>query len=82
MVGVILNLAVWFALHTIFREVRPLQLYLLSFDMPVLASVNLYALGLVVAALAAVFWLRIGMITLLGVWSLAGIALHFAGLVG
>jgi chromate transporter len=81
-VGVILNLAVWFALHTIFREVHPLQLYLLSFDMPVLASVNLYALGLVVAALVAMFWLRVGMITLLGVWSLAGIALHFAGLVG
>ena len=34
-VGVVLNLAIWFALHTVFREVRPVHGYGMSFDMPV-----------------------------------------------
>ena len=33
-VGVVLNLAIWFALHTVFREVRPVHGYGMSFDMP------------------------------------------------
>jgi len=40
-VGVILNLAVWFALHTWFREGRPVHLPGLSFDVPVPASLDL-----------------------------------------
>jgi len=43
-VGVVLNLAVWFAIHTIFREVVPVRSFLLSFDVPQLASVDLWAL--------------------------------------
>ena len=46
-VGVILNLAIWFALHTVFREVRPVRGYGFSFDVPVLASVDPWALALV-----------------------------------
>src|SRR5205814_8833750 len=42
-VGVILNLAVWFALHTIFRETAPLRWHAVGFDLPVLTSVD--ALG-------------------------------------
>src|SRR5258706_8477941 len=43
-VGVILNLAIWFALHTIFRESTPTALLggAIAFDTPVLASVNLW----------------------------------------
>ena len=37
-VGVILNLAIWFALHTWFREVRHLRGSGFSFDVPVLPS--------------------------------------------
>src|SRR5262249_56656559 len=37
-VGVVLNLAVWFALHTVFREVTPVSGYGFAFDMPVLPS--------------------------------------------
>ncbi len=37
-VGVILNLAIWFALHTIFAELRPLRFGPLHFDAPVLAQ--------------------------------------------
>src|SRR6202051_1782064 len=42
--GVVLTLAIWFALHTVFRDVTPVHAYGLSFDMPMLASVNLWAL--------------------------------------
>src|SRR6266581_4649307 len=33
-VGVVLNLAIWFAVHTIFHEVMPVRLFPLSFDAP------------------------------------------------
>src|SRR5215468_6967693 len=39
-VGVVLNLAVWFALHTVFRQVTPVHGYGLAFDVPVLGSVD------------------------------------------
>jgi chromate transporter len=79
-VGVVLNLAIWFALHTLFREVKPVQGYGVSFDMPVLTSVDLWALALSVAAMIAIFRFKAGMITTLLACSAAGIVLHFAGL--
>src|SRR5204862_2263087 len=39
-VGVVLNLAIWFAIHTIFREVDPVRVFPLSFDAPRLSSVD------------------------------------------
>ena len=39
-VGVILNLSIWFALHTLFRQTSPVRSFGLSFDMPVLSSVD------------------------------------------
>jgi len=80
-VGVVLNLAIWFALHTMFREVSPVQGYGLGFDMPVLASVDLWALALSVAAIVAIFRFKVGMITTLLACSAVGIILHLAGLV-
>jgi chromate transporter len=80
-VGVVLNLAIWFALHTIFRQVRPVQGYGISFDMPVLTSVDLWALALSVAAMIAIFRFKVGMIPTLLACSAAGIALHLAGLI-
>src|SRR5260221_2371987 len=56
-VGVILNLAIWFALHTWFREAVPVGGWGFGFDMPVLASLNPWALGLSVAAVGAIFCL-------------------------
>ncbi len=54
-VGVILNLAVWFALHTWFRETNPVRTLGLSFDAPVLASLNPWALALSAATMIAIF---------------------------
>ena len=39
-VGVILNLAIWFAIHTVFRQTVHVQAFPLSFDAPVLTSVE------------------------------------------
>jgi chromate transporter len=78
-VGVVLNLAIWFALHTIFREVRPVHGYGLSFDMPVLTSVDPWALALAVAAAIAIFRFKIGMIPTLAACCCAGVVLHLVG---
>jgi len=80
-VGVVLNLAIWFALHTIFREVRPVHGFGFAFDAPVLASVEPWALALSITAIVAIFWFKVGMITTLLVCSAVGIGLHLAGLV-
>lgn len=52
-VGVILNLAIWFAIHTIFARVRPVAWGPVQFDAPVFQSVNVWALLLSVAAVIA-----------------------------
>jgi chromate transporter len=80
-VGVVLNLAIWFALHTIFREVRPVQRYGFSFDLPVLTSVDFWALVLSVAAMIAIFRFKVGMIPTLLACSAAGVVLHLVGLI-
>jgi chromate transporter len=78
-VGVVLNLAIWFALHTVFRQVTAVKGYGLSFDMPVLTSVDPWALALSVAAIVAIFRFKVGMITTLLACSAVGIILHLAG---
>src|SRR5258708_9251810 len=65
-VGVILNLSIWFALHTLFRETTPVRSFGLSFDMPVLSSIDFPALVLAVAAATAVFRFNVGMLWVLG----------------
>ena len=45
-VGVVLNLAIWFAIHTVFRETMPVRAFPLSFDAPKLTSVDPWALVL------------------------------------
>jgi chromate transporter len=81
-VGVVLNLAVWFALHTLFRRTAVLVLGPIRFDAPVLASVDPWATLLAAGAIVVVFVLRANVIvTLLGA-SAAGVVLHLLGLVG
>jgi chromate transporter len=80
-VGVILNLAIWFALHTIFRETIHVRDFGLAFDMPVLASVNPWAFVLSLAAMVAIFRFKTGTIRTLAACSTARIVLHLAGFV-
>ena len=64
-VGVILNLAIWFAIHLIFREVTPVRSFGLSFDAPMLTSADPWALALSAAAMLAIFRIKAGMLTTL-----------------
>ena len=80
-VGVILNLAIWFALHTIFREAFPVRGFGVSFDAPIPASVNPWALALSMAAIVAIFRFKSGTIQTLMACSAAGGVLYLAGLV-
>ncbi len=78
-VGVILNLAVWFAIHSVFRDAVPVRGYGLAFDAPVLASADLWALALSAAAILAIFHLKVGMFWTLAACSLVGMGLYFGG---
>jgi chromate transporter len=78
-VGVILNLALWFAIHTIFHEVRTVRGYGFDFVAPVLTSVDPWALALSIAAAVAIFRFKVGMMATLAACSLAGILLYLAG---
>jgi chromate transporter len=73
-VGVVLNLAVWFALHTLFREVRAVGAGPLSFDLPVAGSIDLAACVLAAAALVAMFRFRLGAPVVLAGSAAAGMA--------
>ncbi|WP_246688279.1 chromate efflux transporter [Methylobacterium sp. WL120] len=81
-VGVILNLAVWFALHTLFARLEPVAFGPIRLDLPVLASLDPWALLLALGALVAVFRFKAGVIPTLAACSAAGILLHLAGLAG
>jgi chromate transporter len=78
-VGVVLNLAIWFAIHTVFRETWPVRSLGLSFDAPVLASVDPWALLLSAAAVIAMFRFKVGMIPTLAACSAVGIVLYLVG---
>ncbi|WP_230530156.1 chromate efflux transporter [Microvirga roseola] len=81
-VGVILNLAIWFGIHTIFEETLGVAWGPFGFDAPVWASVDPWALLLSAAALVAMFRFRIGMLLTLAGTSAAGIALYAIGAIG
>jgi chromate transporter len=78
-VGVVLNLAVWFAVHAVFRETVPVHGFGLSFDAPKITSVDPWALALSIAAAIAIFRFKVGMITTLGACCAAGMILFFLG---
>jgi chromate transporter len=77
--GVVLNLAIWFAIHTIFRETVPVRSFLFDFDAPRLASVDPWALLLTVGAAIAIFRFKVGMIPTLAACCAGGIVLYMVG---
>ncbi|MHC2017726.1 chromate efflux transporter [Methylobacterium sp. CM6247] len=78
-VGVILNLAVWFALHTVFANVQAFAAGPIRFNLPVLASVDPWALLLAAAALIAVFRFNTSVLLTLTACATAGIVLRLSG---
>lgn len=77
-VGVILNLAVWFFLRTIFGEVNTLHFGAISLSLPVLASLHWPTFLLAAAAILAMFRFKVGMMTTLAACSAIGVATFVA----
>ena len=78
-VGVILNLAIWFALHVLFAEVYEVRAPGLTLDVPEPASLRLASLLLTAGALVAVFRLNVGMIATLAACAGLGVAYYLLG---
>ncbi|WP_341989291.1 chromate efflux transporter [Azorhizobium sp. AG788] len=76
-VGVILNLALWFALHVVFRQVASLEVLGLSPDVPVLSSLDWRAAVLALAALVAMLRFKAGMLPTLAACAVAGVAVSY-----
>ena len=73
-VGVIANLALWFALHVLFREVGRVTLGPLSVSLPRLASLDVSAVGVAALAGLVLFGARRGVPVTLAVAAVAGLA--------
>lgn len=71
-VGVVMNLALWFALHVIFGKVQSIGL---GTEVPVLSSIDWRAALLSAAAMIAMLKLKIGMLPTLAGSALAGLVL-------
>jgi chromate transporter len=73
-VGVILNLAIWFGVHFIFAEVQPWQRGVVTLDLPSVGSFDPVAFALSAAALFALFRWKLPVPWLLAGCALAGVA--------
>jgi chromate transporter len=71
-VGVILNLAVWFALHAMFAEMRDVALGPLQLMLPVVTSLDPWAALLAAGAMVAMLRFHIGMLTTLAGCAVVG----------
>ncbi|KQS67736.1 chromate transporter [Rhizobium sp. Leaf371] len=72
-VGVILNLAVWFALHVLFARVQPVRLGPLVLSVPDLASFDPWAALLALLAAGLLFVARLGVVATLSVCAAGGL---------
>ncbi|QPB21381.1 chromate efflux transporter [Rhizobium sp. 007] len=73
-VGVILNLAIWFGVHVLFADVRTASWGQVSIDVPVPASLIWPSLVLTVLAALAIFHLKLSVITTLAICAAIGVA--------
>jgi len=76
-VGVILNLTIWLALHTLFGQLTVSHAFGATVTMPVLETVNWPALAIALGAMVAIFRFRAGVLTVLAASCLAGIVFYF-----
>jgi chromate transporter len=79
-VGVIANLGVYFAVHTLFAETRPVGGWLLSLELPDPTSLRPVALGIALVAALLIFRLKWSVLRTLGVCALLGLAAGLSGL--
>lgn len=77
-VGVILNLAIWFGLHLLFPQTQALTAGPFRWDIPVWSSLDPAMLVLAAASMLALLRFHLGMLWVLAGAALAGIALRLA----
>jgi len=75
-VGVVLNLAVWFALNTLFATLRDEYFLGAHLQVPVLHTINLPSLVVTIVALPAVFRFKIGMLYTIAGCAGLGVVYH------
>jgi chromate transporter len=66
-VGVILNLAVWFGMHVLFREVGTYALGPIRIAAPAWASIDLISVALSLVAALCLFRLKLGILATLAI---------------
>jgi chromate transporter len=76
-VGVVLNLAVWFALHTLFGRVDVTTAGPAMFNIPAPATLDWESFMIAAGAMIALFRFRLGMIPVLAASCLAGLVIYF-----
>lgn len=76
-VGVILNLAVWFAIHTMFARVATQRYFGMRILIPTWNTISYPALTIAIVACLLTFYWKRGMALTLAVCSMLGIALYF-----
>ena len=78
-VGVILNLAIWFALHVVFARLDEVSGYGASLLVPDISSIDIASVVIAAAALVAMLRFKVGMLTVLLVSAAVGAA-YYLGL--
>lgn len=78
-VGVILNLSIWFALHVLFREVQDWRAGALAMPSPVWSSLNVPALVLGAGAMLAMLRFQVGLLKTLAACAALGVVIKLAG---
>jgi chromate transporter len=76
-VGVIANLAVWFGLHVLFGEIAETRIGVFRLFVPNVATLDPWAFVLSAAAAVAVLRFKAGMLPVLGVAGVLGLAIRF-----
>jgi chromate transporter len=78
-VGVVLNLAIWFGLHTLFGQVAVSHAFGAILNVPVLDSISWPSLAISLGAMVAIFRFRVSTVAVLAASCVAGIAIHLLG---
>jgi chromate transporter len=76
-VGVVLNLTVWFSLHVLFGTVRDVRMGPLRLEVPAWETVDVAAVAIAVAAALATLRFHAGILALLGGSAIAGLLWRF-----
>ncbi len=75
-VGVVLNLALWFALHSLFASLSEHHVYAMHLIIPQWSTIDVPALSIAAFAFAALLWWRLGMMRTLALAAAISLAQH------